>query len=165
MRRYQRCRQDHHQATRHAALRTPDARAADETPGPSHPPQFTIVDAQHYSHNSWYKFWKFPWQPQDWTSPVNYYRGYTYLRYDIRNLREPVMLQFCYFQDRHVSEKHACGPQWTFDEPGIYYRRVLNRGLWQRHVIDWTRELLDFMLIDNAYRGGDSSEAPRQLER
>jgi hypothetical protein len=126
---------------------------ADGSGQTSHPLQFTTVDAHHYSHNTWYKFWKFPWQPENWTQPVDYSRGETYLRYDIRNLRQPVMLQLCYFQDRHVSEKHACGPQWTFDAPGVYYRRVAHRSLWQRNVIDWTRPLLDFMLIDNASRG------------
>jgi hypothetical protein len=129
----------------------PDAHASQAAI--SHPPQFPLVDAHHYSHNSWYKFWSFPWQPQDWTQPVDYYRGHTYFRYEIRNLREPAMLQFCYFQDRHVSEKHACGPQWVFEQPGVYYRRFRNSTLWQRQVIDWTRPLLDFMLIDNRSEG------------
>lgn len=124
-----------------------------ETPSSTHPPQFALVEGYQYVHRNWYQFWKFPWQPTDWTAPVDYYRGATYLRFEIHELLQPTMLQFCYFQDRHVSEKHACGPQWTFSAPGVYYRRVVNRELWQQHVVDWTRELLDFMLIDNATEG------------
>lgn len=129
----------------------------DEGPGgaapPSTPTQLTLVDAERYVHRAWYEFWDFAWQPEDWTAPVDYSRGATYFRFDISELREPAMLQFCYFQDRHVSEKHACGPQWTFTEPGVFYRRLDNRALWQRQAIDWSRELLDFMLIDNLSEG------------
>lgn len=135
----------------------PDAHAQTEieteVPNPAHPPQFTLVEGHRYVHRNWHQFWRFPWQPANWTAPLDYYRGTTYLRFEIHELRAPAMLQFCYFQDRHVSEKHACGPQWTFDAPGVYYRRVVNRELWQQHVVDWTRELLDFMLIDNTSEG------------
>lgn len=131
----------------------PGASTPDEPPAPPTPTQITLVDAERYLHRSWHVFWEFPWQPEDWTTPVDYSRGVTYFRFDITELLEPAMLQFCYFQDRHVSEKHACGPQWTFTQPGVYYRRVENRALWQGHVIDWSRELLDFMLIDNLSEG------------
>lgn len=136
-------------------LTEPDTGVSDPDgpPAPPTPIQVTLVDAERYLHRSWHVFWEFPWQPEDWTTPVDYSRGATYFRFDITELLEPAMLQFCYFQDRHVSEKHACGPQWTFTQPGVYYRRVENRALWQRHVIDWSRELLDFMLIDNLSEG------------
>lgn len=115
--------------------------------------QFPLVESQEYTHGSWYKFWRFPYQPSDWTQPHDFSRGTTYFRFEITEISEPAMLQFCYFQDKHVSEKHACGPQWSFDAPGVYYRRIENGGLWQRQAIDWTRELLDFMLIDNLSEG------------
>jgi MYXO-CTERM domain-containing protein len=136
-----------------AGLVCADAVAQDTEASSGPPRQFALVESAEYTHNTWYKFWKFPYQPSDWTQPHDFSRGTTYFRFEITSLQQETMLQFCYFQDRHVSEKHACSPGWTFAQPGVYYRRQDNRTLWQRTAIDWTRELLDFMLIDNAGQG------------
>jgi hypothetical protein len=116
------------------------------------PKQFTIVDNDTYVHTGWYKFWKFPWQPDNWKSPVDYYSGYTYHRVEVLSFDKPdvskVMLQHCYFQDKHATENHACGHKPTWTKPEVI--RHQNSSLWQAGKIDWSRKLLDFMYIDNA---------------
>ncbi len=114
--------------------------------------QFTLLH-DSYLHQTRYKFWQFGTQPQDWTSPVDYSRGTTYVRYEVTSIAQPAALQFCYFQDSHIPENHACAPEWRFDKPGVYYMKQDMGTIWQRSGIEWTRPLLDFMIIDNLSMG------------
>ncbi len=114
--------------------------------------QFTLLH-DSYLHQTRYKFWQFSSQPQNWTTPVDYSHGTTYVRYEITSILQPAALQFCYFQDSHVPENHACAPEWHFDKPGVYYMKQDMGTIWQRSGIEWTRPLLDFMIIDNLSMG------------
>lgn len=135
----------------------------------AHPGQMKIVDVEGWKVNSWYRRWLFPKdQPEDWTYPVDYEHGTTYLRLEVVRFgkkREDgstqVMLQPCYFQDRHVASKHCCksGINFVFTEPGVYYRKFENAELSNEGGIDWSRKLLSFMLIDNSSSRGSKLSA------
>jgi len=130
--------------------------------------QFTCID-EDYVHNYWYKHFDFPWQPSDWTSPDDYSHGRAYFRVEVRSLSMPIYgwyssnsmsdpydfiadlwaPQLCLFQDAHVSEKHACFTSATiaFNQPGLYYAEKEVDACYQYNVIDWTRELMNPMVI------------------
>jgi len=134
--------------------------------------QFTCID-QDYLHNKWYYHEGFLWQPNDWTSPVGYARGTAYFRVEVRSLDAPVdgwystnsnqnsppdftaqyfAPQLCLFQDAHIPSKHACFYSGTiqFNEPGIYYGSQALPDMYQYGVIDWTRLLMNPMIIGKA---------------
>jgi len=131
--------------------------------------QMTCID-QDYIHNKWYYHETFPWQPSDWTSPVDYATGTAYFRVEVRSLDTPIegwypsntnqssqsdftadyfSPQLCLFQDRHVAAKHACFYSGTiqFNGPGVYYGSQVLPEMYQYGVIDWTRLLMNPMII------------------
>jgi hypothetical protein len=131
--------------------------------------QFTCID-QDYIHNTWYYHESFPWQPNDWTSPVDYAAGTAYFRVEVRSLDVPIdgwyttntnqssppdftalyfSPQLCLFQDAHIPSKHACFYSGTikFNEPGFYYGSQALPDMYQYYVIDWTRLLMNPMII------------------
>lgn len=121
--------------------------------------QMTILD-RSYTHGGWYKHMKFDKQPDDWTSPHDYYHGETCVRFEVIRFNGPAQigLHYCYFQDRHTSDKHACTSMVKVTAPGVYYRRWRNSEMWQENVIDWRRKLLNFMQIDNWVKGKGKAE-------
>lgn len=131
--------------------------------------QFTCID-QDYVHNKWYYHESFPWQPSDWTAPVDFATGTAYFRVEVRSLDTPIegwsstntnqnsppdflaqyfAPQLCLFQDAHIPSKHACFYSGTiqYDEPGIYYGSQALPEMYQYGVIDWTRLLMNPMII------------------
>jgi len=138
-------------------------------PAPVAAEQLTCID-HDYIHNSWYYHESFPWQPNDWTSPVNYAAGTAYFRVEVRSLDHPIdgwysdnsnqgsppdftaqyfSPQLCLFQDQHIASKHACFYNGTIqlNEQGIYYGSQELPDMYQYGVIDWTRELMNPMII------------------
>ena len=138
-------------------------------PGPAAAEQFTCID-QDYVHNRWYYHEEFPWQPSDWTAPVDYASGTAYFRVEVRSLDTPIdswetsntnrdsepdgtalyfAPQVCLFQDAHIPSKHACfaSETITFNEPGIYYGSHSLPQMYQYEAIAWTRELMNPMII------------------
>jgi hypothetical protein len=57
--------------------------------------------------------------------------------------------QLCLFQDEHIPSKHACFYSGTiqFNEPGVYYGSQDLPDMYQYGVIDWTRLLMNPMII------------------
>jgi|GEM_PF-3693473 len=131
--------------------------------------QFTCID-EDYVHNKWYYHESFPWQPSNWTSPENYAAGTAYFRVEVRSLDKPIdgwyttntnqssspdftadlfAPQLCLFQDSHIPSKHACFYSGTieFNEPGVYYGSQSLPDMYQYGVIDWTRLLMNPMII------------------
>ncbi len=138
-------------------------------PAPADAEQLTCID-QDYIHNKWYYHETFPWQPNDWTSPVNYAAGTAYFRVEVRSLASPIdgwytsntnqtsppdftaqyfSPQLCLFQDQHIASKHACFYSGTikFNGPGLYYGSQALPDMYQYGVIDWTRLLMNPMII------------------
>ncbi|MEN8006597.1 MAG: FlgD immunoglobulin-like domain containing protein [Candidatus Krumholzibacteriota bacterium] len=136
---------------------------------PANAEQFTCID-QDYIHNKWYYHESFPWQPNDWVSPVAYATGTAYFRVEVRGLDGPIdgwytsnsnqnsppdfvaeyfAPQLCLFQDAHIPSKHACFYSGTiqFNQPGIYYGSQPLPDMYQYGVIDWTRLLMNPMII------------------
>ncbi len=139
---------------------------------PANAEQFTCID-QDYIHNNWYYHESFPWQPNDWTQPVGYATGTAYFRVEVRSLDDPIdgwyttntsqgsspdftaqyfAPQLCLFQDAHIASKHACFYSGTiqFSGPGIYYGSQALPDMYQYGVIDWTRLLMNPMIIGKA---------------
>jgi hypothetical protein len=140
--------------------------------GPVFAEQFTCID-QDYIHNKWYYHESFPWQPSDWTAPVDFATGTAYFRVDVRSLDTPIegwsstnsnqnspadftaqyfAPQLCLFQDAHIASKHACFYSGTiqYEEPGVYYGSQALPDMYQYGVIDWTRLLMNPMIIGKA---------------
>jgi hypothetical protein len=138
-------------------------------PAPAAAEQLPCID-QDYIHNKWYYHESFPWQPNDWTFPVNYAAGTAYFRVEVRSLDNPVdgwytsntnqssppdftalyfSPQLCLFQDAHIPSKHACFYSGTikFNGPGIYFGSQALPEMYQYGVIDWTRLLMNPMII------------------
>lgn len=134
-----------------------------------HAEQFTCID-QDYIHNDWYYHESFPWQPNDWTAPTNFAAGTAYFRVEVRSLDTPIdgwytsnsnensppnftanyfAPQLCLFQDAHIPSKHACFFSGTiqFNSPGIYFGSQALPDMYQYGVIDWTRLLMNPMII------------------
>ena len=133
--------------------------------------QFFCVD-EDYVHHNWYYHFEFPWQPEDWTSPTNYAEGTVYIRAEVRSIDMPIDCwlfvpqgappdttagyyspQLCLFQDVHIPSKHACFNSWTIriDGPGLYHGTRDLDSMYQYDVIDWTRELMNPMVIGKTY--------------
>ncbi len=141
-------------------------------PVPAGAEQFTCID-QDYIHDNWYYHESFPWQPNDWTAPTAYATGTAYFRVEVRSLDAPIdgwytsnsnqssspdfaaryfAPQLCLFQDAHIPSKHACFYSGTiqFNGPGIYYGSQALPDMYQYGVIDWTRLLMNPMIIGKA---------------
>jgi hypothetical protein len=131
--------------------------------------QFTCID-QDYIHNDWYYHESFPWQPDDWTSPTNFAAGTAHYRVEVRGLDTPIdgwytsnsnedsppnftaeffAPQLCLFQDAHIPSQHACffSGNIMFNGPGIYFANQPLPDMYQYGVIDWTRRLMNPMII------------------
>ena len=55
----------------------------------------------------------------------------------------------CFFQDEHTSDNHACVSDsgLAFSAVGVYEHDQALDSIWQYGVIDWSRSLLDLMLV------------------
>ncbi len=114
--------------------------------------QFVLLDT-HYTHNTEtraFSFFPIPaGVPDNWYAPVDYVGGTIHMRLEV--LSKPstkgVNYQICIFQDQHSSDKHACAKYQYFTAPGVYTWQQPVSSLWQFNVIDWSRKLLDTMLV------------------
>jgi hypothetical protein len=138
------------------------------TASPLSAAQFIAVD-EDYVHANWYYHFSFPSQPGDWTSPDNYAEGTVHIRVEARSLDLPIYgwyetssqlappdftatywsPQLCFFQDAHIPSKHACVTSTTimFNAPGLYHGTRSMASMYQYDVIDWTRPLMNPMVI------------------
>jgi hypothetical protein len=114
--------------------------------------QFVLLDTQ-YIHNTNTRAFSFfplaPGVPDNWRSPVNYADGTIYMRLEV--LSKPsangVNYQICIFQDQHASANHACARYQFFTAPGLYTWSQSMPTLFQFNNLDWTRRMLDTMLV------------------
>lgn len=114
--------------------------------------QFVMID-ETYTHNTdtrAFSFFPFPaGVPTNWTAPVNYRNGRIYARLEVftKPSTRSVRYQICLFQDEHTSDKHACMTTRTFSTIGLYnWDQDMDR-VWQVNKLDFTRALLDQMLV------------------
>jgi hypothetical protein len=96
--------------------------------------------------------------PTNWKSPVNYYNGSIYLRYEV--LEKPsdkqVALQLCVWQDSFGKE--SCGRVMLYTKKDIYYVKMGGPSTWWNKsggAIDWTRKMqkTSFMHKNEGYAG------------
>jgi hypothetical protein len=121
--------------------------------------QFVLLDTP-YIHNTTTKAFSFfplaPGVPDNWRTPVNYAEGTIYMRLEV--LSKPstrgVNYQICIFQDQHSAPKHACARYQYFTAPGLYTWSQAMTGMFQYGNLDWTRRMLDLMLVVKD-RGGN----------
>ncbi len=114
--------------------------------------QFVLLDTQ-YIHNTSTRAFSFfplaPGVPDNWRSPVNFADGTIYMRLEV--LSKPgsngVNYQICIFQDQHASPNHACARYQFFTAPGLYTWSQAMPSLFQVANLDWTRRMLDTMLV------------------
>ncbi len=129
-----------------------------QAPPPAQLDQFVLLDAL-YTHTTQTKGFSYfpipPDVPENWKSPVNFYEGAIHIRLEVisKPSDRPVNYQICVFQDRHSSDKHACDHTRTFTGPGVHEWKSSPGSLWQSKVIDWSRKLLDTMLVVKDKRG------------
>ena len=120
--------------------------------------QYKFLD-KDYHHKIWYYRWLMPDQPDNWISPDNYGQGVAYFRLQVTSFDKTsgdcpkIILQPCFFQDKHTSDKHSCWSRqnntFTFMKAETKYIKKDMISQWQYGVIDYSRKLLSIMLIDN----------------
>jgi len=114
--------------------------------------QFVLLDTR-YIHNTSTKAFSYfplaPGVPDNWRMPINYAEGTVYMRLEV--LSKPttrgVNYQICIFQDQHTAAKHACARYQLFTGTGLYTWSQAMTGLFQYGNLDWTRRMLDLMLV------------------
>ncbi len=119
--------------------------------------QMKVLETEH-TFTGWYLQKNLDQQPKNWDSPIDYHRGYTYVRYELMGYSKSfsdgksfLAPHTCYFTGGMKDLIHACTncPNWKITEPGIYYGRVQNDKLWASDKLSWSSGLGKFMIIDN----------------
>ncbi|NJD51368.1 MAG: hypothetical protein FIB07_00695 [Candidatus Methanoperedens sp.] len=127
--------------------------------------QLVIIDV-NYIHNTntrAFSFFGVGNIPSNLVSPVNYAGGTIYSRLQVitKPSTKIVNYQMCLFQDALIASKHACTNYQKFNSTGTYYASQPMTSLYQYYKIDWSRQLLERMLVvkdrygmpvDNRYR-------------
>ena len=120
----------------------------------SNPNQLVLLDV-NYTHTTstmGFSFFAIPSNvPGNLVSPVNFAGGTIYQRLQVitKPSTRTVRYQYCTFQDDHTSTKHACtdDTQMPFTGTGTYYASQPMASMYQYGNIDWSRHLLDQMLV------------------
>ena len=116
------------------------------------PDQFVLLDVLHTHTTATKGFSYFPLPPDvpdNWKSPHNFHEGTIHFRLEVIDKPSDLAVnyQLCVFQDRHSADKHACDGTRTFTDPGVLEWKGSPAAMWQSKVIDWSRKLMDLMLV------------------
>lgn len=132
--------------------------------------QIKIAD-MNITWTKWYFRQEPPYtNPDNWMSPYNYGEGTAYFRIETTGMGDgrAFYAQPCLFQDSHTPDKHSCFTRntgmFTVRSAGVMYVTMLMQSQWQYNVIDYTRKLLSFMVIDNLCNEGCRTGAKMRFE-
>jgi hypothetical protein len=114
--------------------------------------QFTLLDTVYIHSTATKAFSFFPLPagvPANWRTPIDYAGGRIHMRLEVRSKpsANAVNYQVCIFQDQHSSDKHACARYQKFTALGTYLWDQDLPSIYQYAKIDWTRAMLDTMLV------------------
>lgn len=116
------------------------------------PDQFVLLDVLHTHTTKTKGFTYFPIPPdvpENWKSPFNFHDGTIHFRLEVVDKPSDLAVnyQLCVFQDRHSRDKHACDGTRRFTGCGVLEWKGSPASMWQSKVIDWSRKLMDMMLV------------------
>lgn len=115
--------------------------------------QMVLLD-ETYEHNTTtmaFTYFDVPGHvPADLSAPVDFAGGQIHQRVIVNTKPGDLGInyQMCFFQDVHDSAHHACTSHLSVAQAGDQDESDSPLSdIWQSDVIDWTRELLDLMLV------------------